>query len=262
MVYQVSVGALFKNEEDSIEEWIKHYLYHGVEHFYLIDDSSTDKSVEIIQPYIDSGFITLFKTSWEYYLGRQRAMYNTFILPKLREKETKWLIIVDIDEYLWSTVSTNLMDILKETSHLGQIQVHDTLYGDGGLITQPDSVVQGFLKRTNDCPTVEENGGTGNSKYIVNSDFEFSSLNIHHADFTDKKYSCGTYFILVSSEWLILNHYKTQSLEFWKKVKCTRGDGDNYLVRTIDDFYRINEKCNQVEDTRLAEQNKNISEFI
>ena len=33
-----SVGAIFKNEGQGIDEWIKHYLSEGVEHFFLIDD--------------------------------------------------------------------------------------------------------------------------------------------------------------------------------------------------------------------------------
>ena len=52
MIYKLSVGALFKNESHSIKEWIKHYLYHGVEHFYLIDDGSTDNYLEEIQEFI------------------------------------------------------------------------------------------------------------------------------------------------------------------------------------------------------------------
>ena len=41
-MYKLSVGTIFKNEEHIIKEWIEHYLYHGVEHFYLIDDNSDD----------------------------------------------------------------------------------------------------------------------------------------------------------------------------------------------------------------------------
>ena len=74
--YYLSVGAMFKNESHSIDEWIRHYLHHGVDHFYLINDSSTDNSKEVIQPYIDKGKVTLFEPDEPYYLGRQRNMYN------------------------------------------------------------------------------------------------------------------------------------------------------------------------------------------
>ena len=49
MQHYLSVGAMFRNESDSIIEWIKHYLYHGVDHIYLINDNSDDDTVSKIQ---------------------------------------------------------------------------------------------------------------------------------------------------------------------------------------------------------------------
>ena len=40
-MYNLSVGALFKNESHALEEWLEHYLYHGADHFYLINDGSS-----------------------------------------------------------------------------------------------------------------------------------------------------------------------------------------------------------------------------
>ena len=38
----LSIIAMFKNESYIIEQWIQHYLLEGVNHFYLIDNGSTD----------------------------------------------------------------------------------------------------------------------------------------------------------------------------------------------------------------------------
>ena len=38
--YYLSIGAIFKNESDSILEWLEHYIIRAVDHFYLIDDES------------------------------------------------------------------------------------------------------------------------------------------------------------------------------------------------------------------------------
>ena len=117
--YYLSVGAMFKNESHSIQEWITHYLHHGVDHFYLINDKSTDNSVERIQPYIDKGLITLFHVEEPYYLGRQRNLYNRHILPLL--KESQWLLMIDLDEYVWSPRSSSLPHILRHSEHLGYL---------------------------------------------------------------------------------------------------------------------------------------------
>ena len=107
-MYKLSVGAIFKNEEHSIKEWIEHYLYHGVEHFYLINDNSNDNYLEKIQCYLDKNIVTLYNACFSNYIGRQKDMYNTYILPNIKDKNTKWLLMVDLDEYMWSPVNKDL----------------------------------------------------------------------------------------------------------------------------------------------------------
>ena len=251
-MYKLSVGTLFKNESQSIKEWIEHYLFHGVEHIYLINDSSTDNSVEILHPYIEKGIITLFDGNhWNYYVGRQKDMYNHFFLPIL--KETKWFLIVDMDEYMWSQQSIDLKHILDRCNHMAAIQVENTVFGSNGHISQPPSVVKGFTKRTYSNPSTEF--PYGNLKYFINTSFPFTSINIHHPTFSNKEDKIHNFKIL-TSPYFILNHYSCQSREFWDNVKCTRGDGDNYRVRKQEDFNIID--VNEVEDLELYEQNKEI----
>jgi hypothetical protein len=251
--YKLSVGAMFKNEEYSIIEWVEHYLHHGVEHFYLIDDLSNDMSVEKLKPYIDKNIVTLFNYSnqWGQYKGRQRDLYNHYILPLI--KESQWLLMIDLDEYLWSPIQLNLCELLmNQCMHLAQIQIEHTLFGSSGHIKQPKNVVGNFFMRTKEQPTTTSSEGM--RKYIVNTNFDFSSLNIHHATFTNKDYEHTNFFLCVDSNYFILNHYRIQSLEFWENVKCTRGDADNYRTRNLELFKFCD--INDVEDKRLYEQNK------
>ena len=91
----------------------------------------------------------------------------------------------------------------------------------------------------------------------MNSNFEFSSINVHHAHFVNKTYqNDASIFIIIDPSYFILNHYSCQSLDFWNKVKCTRGDGDAYRTRTINGFHELD--YNDVEDLQLFEQNKDI----
>jgi hypothetical protein len=248
----LSVGALFRNESDGIIEWIKHYMYHGVDHFYLINDNSDDDTVSKIQEYIDKGLITLYHSKEEYYLGRQRNIYNRFLLPHVQQKDTQWLLIVDLDEYVWSPLSIHLGDILRtDCAHLAQIQFRQYLYGSNGHVKQPESIVTHFTKRSHDMICCY--------KYFINSNFEFSSINVHHADFVNEAYKDdASIFIIIDTSYFILNHYSCQSLDFWKRVKCTRGDGDAYRTRTVDSFHELD--CNDIEDLQLYEQNKGILE--
>jgi hypothetical protein len=244
--YYFSVGAVFKNESHSIKEWIRHYLHHGADHFYLINDNSSDNFMEIIQEYLDKNIITLFNVSEPYYLGRQRNLYNKHILPLI--KETKWLLMVDMDEYVWSKMDVNLCNVLKICEDAAQLQIRQTLFGSNGHLTQPKFLVKSFTKK------MADNSNDGKLKYFINSSYEYSSLNIHHATFVDEKLTTDfSKFIIINPEYFIMNHYCCQSIDFWINVKCTRGDCDNYLIRKHEDFngYDINE----VEDLELYNQN-------
>lgn len=256
-MHYLSVAALFKNESLILKEWIEHYIFHSVEHFYLINDRSTDNSVEVLQEYIDKGIVTLYNSTHDYYLGRQRNMYNEYILPNLKKQLTKWLLIVDLDEFMWSPIHINLSTLLKTCEHFGQIQVNHTLFGSNGHIEQPKMVVQSFTKRNEQQPT---NNPT-NTKYFVNSSYDFESLNVHHASFVNKEYiTNNSVFVMLGPDQFILNHYCTQSLEFWKNTKCTRGDGDNYSIRTENDFHKFD--FNTVDDFELLTQNRQMGDSI
>ena len=249
--YELAIGALFKNESNSIVEWMEHYIRRGVQHFYLINDASTDNTVSIIQPYIDSGIVTLFDANYTYFLGRQRAMYNEYLLPIVDSQETQWLMISDLDEYVWSPQSLDLKDIFRQCRHLAQIQYNHTLFGSNGHLRQPEGgVVKNFTRRSLERPTKS----IKNLKYAVNSDFKFTSLNIHHANATNEIHMEDNFFILLGEPYFIMNHYSCQSLDFWNQVKCTRGDSDNYLVRDIEQFRRYD--INDIEDLELWEQDQ------
>jgi hypothetical protein len=150
---------------------------------------------------------------------------------------------------MWTPNSLLLTTVLDQAKHIAQIQVEHTIYGSNGHIKQPKKIVESFTKRSSIHPTQTP----GNRKYFVNSLFEFSSLNVHHASFI-KEEDEKKRFLLLDKSYFILNHYNCQSKEFWLNVKCTRGDGDHYRVRTEEDFNHID--LNEVEDTGLLEQNK------
>lgn len=244
--YHFVVAAIFKNEEHALIEWIEHYKFHGAQHIYLIDDNSNDNGVQIIQPYIENGFVTLFNANFPMYLGRQKDIYNTFILPLIHNKISKWTFICDLDEFLWSPDSLDIKDLLFGCKHFSQIQINHSQFGSSGYIDQPKCIVKYFIYK--------EKEETELLKYFVNSDFKFSSLNIHHATYVNKEDSINTFIRL--SNFFKLNHYIIQSLNFWNNIKCTRGDADSYLLRDESQFHGMDK--NEVEDLSLWEQNKNM----
>ena len=257
MKYYFSIGTIFKNESHIMKEWLEHYFFHGIQHIYMINDHSNDNYMDVLQPYIDSGKVTLFHSGEPYYLGRQRNLYNRLFKPILTD--TYWFGIFDMDEFLFSVRDVDIRNVLKECEMLGQIQFSHTLFGSNGLIQQPKYVVPNFTKRH-----IQDDNCYLLYKYIVNTNYEFESLNTHHADFVNKENKTNGKFLRLdycSNEthpYFTLNHYNCQSREFWQNIKCTRGDVDNYMTRDIEIFNSYDK--NDIEDLRLLQQNKVLYE--
>jgi hypothetical protein len=91
----LSLGAIFKNEAFIMEEWISHYIDEGVEHFYLIDNGSTDNYKEILDKF--GSKITLFVDPKRH---AQAELYNKYFKPVNRMNT--WMIIVYLDEFMYS----------------------------------------------------------------------------------------------------------------------------------------------------------------
>lgn len=121
--YNLSICAIFKNETKYLKEWIEYHRLVGVDHFYLYNNNSFDRSTEVLKPYIKQNIVTL--TSWPDCLGNvpeekaylwslstQISAFENAIL--LRAKETKWMVIVDVDEFLIPVLGNKLTDILEQ----------------------------------------------------------------------------------------------------------------------------------------------------
>jgi len=250
--FYLSIGAIFKNESHILEEWINHHYQHGVEHFFLINDKSTDNYNEILKKYIDNGLVTLFNLNEPKESRRQEAAYNYFF--PCTKLFTEWLAIVDLDEFIYSTISTDLRNIIKIYDDYDQILIKGKEFGSSGFIEQPAEVIQSFiyrksLKYSDSLLRGNEQETTGNPKSIVRTNKVYSYW-VHSCAVEGKS-------VLVDYDIIAFNHYKIQSYNYYVNVKLTRGDAffsDN--LRSIELFKAedYKDEC----DVFLKNQNKNL----
>lgn len=254
-MYNFCVCAIFKNEAHILEEWLLHYISRGVEHFYLVNDNSTDDFFSIIDRY--SSYITLFHNQIQTNLvGRQSMICEKYF--RLILNESKWFAILDLDEFLYSPIDIHLPTIFEKYDMYSQIRINWLHFGSNDHLYQPQSVVEGFLKRAViDC---------GMPYFSYKTVFKGNALiefNIHSQTVN------GNEIYLQYDEnnipELVINHYCIQSQDFWLRIKCTRGDVNNWfdsqkLQRNLDYFkgYDIND----IYDNRLYLQNKEIIEKV
>jgi len=250
-MYTFVVVAIFKNESHAIAEWIEHYLQEGCEHFYLIDNDSTDDWKEKVKPYQE--YITYTQSDLRH---SQTFLYNT-----IREKvvrDSKWVAVVDLDEFLFAKDQTiqSYLETLPED--VGQILVHWTMFGSAGHLTQPPSIVQGFTKTWSTPKEIEVKGIVRCSNLVQ---FRIHAHETLTTTTTSDGRHCSTDPILPSTNLqeckLQLNHYCIQSRDFFQNVKATRGDAESAEYDTFRDMgYFQRYDRNKCSDVLLAEKRK------
>ena len=250
-MYNFCVCSVFKNETHILEEWILHYLYHGVEHFYLVNDNSNDDYRKVIDKY--SNYITLYENDIETKeVGRQSMIYEKFFRPILYQ--SKWFAILDLDEFLYSPTNIYLLSVIENYNEFSQIRVNWLHFGSSEHIYQPQCVVEGFLKRA----ILDDSKQYFSYKTIFKGN-TLLSFGVH------SQYVNGDEIYLKYDEInipdLVINHYCIQSQDFYLRIKGTRGDINNWfdhvnLQRNLDLFLQLN--INDIYDDRLYIQNKGI----
>jgi hypothetical protein len=227
--YNFAIMAIFKNETMVLKTWLEHYLWQGVDHFYLIDNGSTDNPLTILQKYIKQGIIT-------YYYRPERfcqAHHYRDIFDYENLKETcKWLCICDLDEFFFGTEQI-LAKELDNFDNYDVINTHSFFYGSDGLIKQPEDIRTAIVHRTDDI--------INGNKYIFKpSSVKDSSEVWIHWLVEPGTYQKKTGLNSIDNDTKIrLNHYVVQSLEYFQEVKMTRGDvstAENENVRTMEIF--------------------------
>ena len=237
--YTLAVLAIFKNESMIIKEWLEHHIWQGVEHFYLINNDSDDNYLEIIQPYLDSGLITLYHLPEKY---KQNEHYNT-VFNQIKT-EMEWLAIIDIDEYLYTTTNnlkTYFENIPLETY---AVSTYWYMFGSNGHDKQPEDIRLSFTKR--DYKIIKD---TSYGKAIIRPKmFSIVGQHLHRYSVISqhiiihKKYDVGG--LIIDYDTLRLNHYQIMSKEYFEKVKMSRGD---VLLQDRDVSYRTWEQFNVID---------------
>lgn len=263
--YYLSIASIFKNESHILKEWIEHHKFHGVDHIYLVDDFSTDNYLEILQKYIDEGYVTLFinKIS-KRYCGRQIEINNTYFKQILND--TQWIAQIDLDEFIYSPNHLNIKDVIKKYENYSGLVLNWAYFGSSGFEKQPKYVVESFLKRCDyNAKTFVKHPGHPKgiisfnaSKTISNTSYNIKSFNIHTIDTDGNQINISH----EKNDELLINHYQLQSKEYWINIKSKRNsDVNDWFVssdinyRNIEEYNVMDSVCTIIDD-RLYNQNK------
>lgn len=134
--YNFSICAIFKNEVKYLKEWIEYHRILGVDHFYLYNTGSEDSFQEVLSPYIKEGIVTLIDwpealgySDYRWALSTQVPAYENAV-NFIAKHQTKWLMFVDIDEFLVCPKG-NIKDLLQKYDDYPGISLSSDFFDAG-----------------------------------------------------------------------------------------------------------------------------------
>lgn len=239
----LAVICMVKNESRAIEEWIDHYLWQGADHLFIIDNASTDDTVDRIDAKAAAtGKITRLSRP-------KRHSHHTHLQDVFQSENIaarfKWVLPADADEFWYAPRGGRIVDALARLDDFDLIYCNWATFGALKGDQHPASLRKDLVWRQPDL------GPHKYSKWVAKTDAlgGGAAIRLHRIDGVSSERT------VTETATLAVNHYITQSKSFWFDIKMTRGDAvDPALAAKRDGqmFEDINKACT-VEDRRLAD---------
>lgn len=234
---ELTVACIIKNESPYIKEWIDFHILVGVDKFIIFDNESDDNIKDILNPYIDAGYV-----EYIFFPGKQVQMIAYNIACSICKKISKWLAFIDADEFLLSVNGSNLIETLQSYEKYPGVGVNWVVYGHSDHEEQPKGMVMENYKLTFQDKNNELNCRI---KSIVNPKMVRAVMSPHHCWYKGKafavdekenpiygaaiyaKQSSMSCTFTNNTNILRINHYWTKSKQELRR-KCKRGYPDGH----------------------------------
>ena len=221
---KLSVCAIMKDEAPYLIEWLEFHKIVGVERFYLYNNNSSDHTLDIVQPYIESGEVVLH--DWQFSNKQQASAYEHCLASYKQESE--WIAFIDLDEFLFATEKDSLIEVLEEFDSCPAVGVNMLNFGSSGHEIRPEGLqIENFTKRALD--NFEQNlyvKSIVRPEQILRPNCPHFFIPINHEAFsvTENKEPLGCSIAeRLSVQKLRINHYYTRSKQETQQ-KIMRGD--------------------------------------
>lgn len=244
---ELAIVTIVKNESEYIKEWIEYHKLVGFSKFYIFDNDSTDNLDNVLDPYINDGTVVLNKILGQ---GKQLDAIEQGI--QLAKNTSKWLAIVDVDEFIVPLNGYTISGILNSKKSNGLL-IGWMIYGSNHLLKKPKGlVIENFTKHA-------DYNFIADYKMIVNPRKVLKVIHPHWIQVLGKirnengkrihqyPYVNVDWQLPASMKKIRINHYYSKSLEeFQSKAHRGFADGAQRGMRNINDFKEHDQ--NEVED--------------
>ena len=252
--YNASICAIFRDEALYLKEWIEFNRLVGVEHFYLYNNFSKDHYLDVLQPYIDSGIVSL--KDWPVKQGQMSAYQDFF---DTHAHETKWVGLIDIDEFVIPNKHNNIYDFLKGFENRPSVIIYWKVMGSGGKLSRSldglvtEDLVIGHRKYVDigKCFFNTKYEYTPNYKRNGHMHFMWAKckgIMLPPVNVFDRICSYGVNPVPNDDMPVQINHYLIKTYQEYFDKKAKRGGGVHDISMHNVDYYYRNEMKSQKAD--------------
>lgn len=270
----ISICVAVKDEIDLLE-WCAYNFIIGFDHIYLYDNGSKVSVKTRLKNFRDRVTVVDFPSTDP---NRQRMMYQHF--KDNYGKETKWVAIIDVDEFICLKKHKNIKALVKSVSGAEAISISMVYFGSNNHNRRPEGLVIENYTSHLSVPNSPE-GPVLPLNFIIKSIVKVSKVkkfNVHYhkmanpskyfnlvGNLVDDNLDCNYYsnssktFVYEIAQ---LNHYNIKSLEDYIYNRLIRQQCTN-INRDMVRFHKINDNCKSV-DMRMIKMKypQKIREFL
>ena len=258
----IALIAIGRLENRYAIEWVEYYKKLGFNHIFIGDNNHNEESFnEVLQTYIDNGFITIF--NYQNLLHFQLIIYNYIYYNHCSRYD--YVAFFDFDEFLVLKEDKTIQDYLSHNENFDVICLNWRVYTDNNLLyddgrdcierfTEPTnkdnkyntyvkSIVKTFkkilFKKNNPC--IPYIGSFGETLNYCNNNFEKINIdqedNILNLEFNDDR--------------AYLKHFMTKTVDEFINNKLVKYkehiNVSSYVNDQIKNFFTINKKTKEKE---------------
>ena len=245
----ISIVCIAKDEGPYVKEWLEYHKIIGVDRFYFYDNGSSDNTKDVLEPYINNGTVI-----YKYIPGKrlQIPVYQDAILKA--KNKTKWLAIIDLDEFIVPTEKDNIKDFLVDYESYPGVGINIVLFDSNGHITKPiehEGLVTANYTRVSKDYTCHIDSDAVYTKdlgllikSIVNPRMVIDIVNPHYAIYRFGKLAVTENFKPISFQYktdfhshskIQLNHYVIKSREEYIIRRTTKLTADSATKYKLDE---------------------------
>lgn len=129
----VCIAAISRDELAYLPEWIEYHRTIGVKHFYLYDNLSQENYREGLKEYLDEGLIEIIDFPFEHSnVSEFNDIQCNAYKHAVRIADTKWLALIDTDEFIVPKVDKSLPDLMQRFEKYSALGINWRMFGTSG----------------------------------------------------------------------------------------------------------------------------------